>query len=35
MTNSSVDKADYVDRDEDFTGFEDEGDDWITVPYKH
>jgi len=35
MTNSSVDKADYVDRDEDFTGFEDEGDDWITVPFKH
>lgn len=35
MTNSSVDKTDYIDRDEDFTGFEGESDDWHTVPFRH
>lgn len=35
MTNSSVDKTEFLDRDEDFTAFEDEKDDWQTMPPVH
>ena len=31
MTNSSVDKADFIDRDQDFTGFEIDEEDWTEV----
>ena len=32
MTNSSIDKADFIDRDEDFDDFENEEGDWVTIP---
>mmetsp|Transcript_26130 Transcript_26130/g.38676 ORF Transcript_26130/g.38676 Transcript_26130/m.38676 type:complete len:482 (+) Transcript_26130:88-1533(+) len=35
VTNSSIDKTDYIDRDEDFSGFENESDEWNTVPDQH
>lgn len=31
MTNSSIDKADFIDRDQDFEGFELDEEEWITV----
>jgi hypothetical protein len=32
VTNSSIDKADYMDRDEDFSFYEDVSEGWETVP---